>query len=150
MIICYGSLRILMKESESRSVVSDSLWPHRLYSPCNSPGQNTGVSSHSLLQGIILTQESNPGLLHCRWILYQLRGLWMKEKQERKRQGSPMGEGVPWNVMDWNTEGAISIVSFTFPFSPPPSFVWADLCLLVFYWSWDHRLELRAAKASLG
>ena len=34
-------------ESESRSVVSDSLWPHVLYSPWNSPGQNTGVGSLS-------------------------------------------------------------------------------------------------------
>ena len=33
---------------------------------------NTGVGSLSLLQGIILTQESNQGLLHCRQILYQL------------------------------------------------------------------------------
>ena len=41
-------------------------------SPWNSPGQNTGVGSHSLLQGIFPTQGSNPGLLHCRWILYQL------------------------------------------------------------------------------
>ena len=32
----------------------------------NSPGKNTGVGSHSLLQGIFPTQESNPGLLHCR------------------------------------------------------------------------------------
>ena len=40
--------------------------------PWNSVGQNTGVSSLSLLQGIFLTQGSNPGLLHCRWILYQL------------------------------------------------------------------------------
>ena len=30
------------------------------------------MGSLSLLQGIFLTQESNPGLLHCRWILYQL------------------------------------------------------------------------------
>ena len=35
-------------------------------------GQNTGVGSLSLLQGIFLTQGANPGLLHCRWILYQL------------------------------------------------------------------------------
>ena len=42
------------------------------YSPCNSPGQNTGVRSLSLRQGIFPTQGSNPGLLHCRWILYQL------------------------------------------------------------------------------
>ena len=58
--------------SESRSVESDSLRPHGLYSPWNSPGQNTEVDSLSLLQGIFPTQGSNPGLLHCRWILYQL------------------------------------------------------------------------------
>ena len=43
-----------------------------LYSPWNSLGQNTGVGSLSLLQGIFPTQGSNPGLLHCRQILYQL------------------------------------------------------------------------------
>ena len=99
-------------ESESCSVMSDSLWPQELYSPWNSPGQNTGVGSLSLLQGIFPnpgieprspniaggfftswatreaqeywsgslsllqqifpTQELNQGLLHCRWILYQL------------------------------------------------------------------------------
>ena len=64
------------EESESRSVVSDSLWPHRLYSPWNSPGQNTGVGSISLLQGIFPTQGSNPGLPHCRRVLYQLSHKW--------------------------------------------------------------------------
>ena len=59
-------------ENENHSVVSDSLWPHGLYNPCNSPGQNTGVGSLSLLQGIFPTQGLNPGLLHCRRILYQL------------------------------------------------------------------------------
>ena len=54
------------------TVMSNSLGPHRLYSPWNSPGQNTGVGSLSLLQGIFPTQGSNPGLLHCRQILYQL------------------------------------------------------------------------------
>ena len=97
--------------SESCSVISHSLQPRGLYSPWNSPGQNTGVGSLSLLQGIFpnpmelrfptlqadslsaeppgkpkntgvgslsllqrifLTQELNWGLLHCRWILYQL------------------------------------------------------------------------------
>ena len=43
-----------------------------LYSQWNSPGQNTGVGSLSLLRGIFPTQGLNPGLLHCRWILYQL------------------------------------------------------------------------------
>ena len=60
------------KENESRSIVSDSLRSHGLYSPWNSPGQNTGVGSLSLLQGIFPTQGSNPGLPHCRHILYQL------------------------------------------------------------------------------
>ena len=59
--------------------MSDCLWPHGLYSPWNSPGQNTGVDSLSLLQGIFPTQGSNPGLLHCRLILYRL-----------KHQGSPV------------------------------------------------------------
>ena len=61
-----------VKWSESRSVVSHSLRPHRLYSPWNSPGQNTGVGRLSLLQGMFPTQGSNPGLSHCRQILYQL------------------------------------------------------------------------------
>ena len=52
--------------------MSDSLGPHRLYSPWNSSGQNTGVGNLSLLQGIFPNQGSNPGLPHCRQILYQL------------------------------------------------------------------------------
>ena len=48
----------LQSEIESCSVVSDPLWHHGLYSPWNSPGQNTGVGSHSLLQG----KPPNPGI----------------------------------------------------------------------------------------
>ena len=59
-------------ESESHSVVSNSFWPHGLYSPWNSPGWNTAVGSLSLLKGIFPTQGLNPGIPHCRWILYQL------------------------------------------------------------------------------
>ena len=72
---CWGPrLQYLWKwsKNESCSVLSDSLWPHRLYSLWNSPGQNTGVGSLSSLQGIFPSQGLNPGLLHCRWILYQL------------------------------------------------------------------------------
>ena len=61
------------KWSESCSVMFDSLLPHGLYSPWNSPGPNTGVGSCSLLQGIFSTQGSNPDLPCCRWLLYQLR-----------------------------------------------------------------------------
>ena len=59
-------------ESESRSVMSNSLHPLVLYSLWNSPGQNTGVGCLSLLQGIFPTQGSSPGVPHCRHILYQL------------------------------------------------------------------------------
>ena len=59
-------------ESVSRSVMSDSVTPWTIHSPWNFPGQNTGVGSLSLLQGIFPTQGLDPGLLHCRRIPYQL------------------------------------------------------------------------------
>ena len=43
---------------------------HRLLCPWDFPGKNTRVGCHFLLQGIFFTQRSNPGLLHCRWIIY--------------------------------------------------------------------------------
>ena len=52
------------------SVMSNFLEPHILCGLWNSPGWNTEVGSFSLLQGIFPTQGSNPGLLHCRQILY--------------------------------------------------------------------------------
>ena len=60
---------IVFSESEIYSVMSNSLKPHGLYSPWNSPGQNTGVGSLSLLHGTFPTQGSNPGLPHCRQTL---------------------------------------------------------------------------------
>ena len=71
----------LKRESESHSVVSDSLWPHGVYSPWNPPDQNTRVGSLSLLQGVFPSQGWNPGLLHCRQVLYHL-----------SHQGSPINE----------------------------------------------------------
>ena len=68
---------------ESRLVVSDSLQHHGLYSPWNSPGQNNGMGSLSLLQGIFPRQGTNPGLPHCRQFLYQL-----------SHQGSP-------RILEW-------------------------------------------------
>ena len=58
--------------SKSLSVVSDSLWLQELYSPRNSPSQNTGVGSLSLLQGIFPIQGLNPGPPHWGQILCQL------------------------------------------------------------------------------
>ena len=69
--------------SESRSVVSDSATPWTIHSPWNSPGQNIGVRSLSLLQGIFPTQGSNPGSPHCRWIL-----IW--DTREAK---------IPWSLV---------------------------------------------------
>ena len=62
-------MKVTLKWSQSCSVVSDSLWPHGLCSPWNSPDRNSRVGSRSLLQGIFPTQGLNPGLLHCRQIL---------------------------------------------------------------------------------
>ena len=78
-------------ESESRSVVSDSLQLYGLYSPWNSPGQNTGVGSLPLLQGIFPTQGSNPGLLYCRRTLYQLshKGAWIMRAFAAPRATQP-------------------------------------------------------------
>ena len=67
------------------SVSSDSLrFPHRLYAsrllcPWNFPGKKTCVGCHAFLQGIFPTQRLNPGVPHCRQILYCLR-----------HQGSPL------------------------------------------------------------
>ena len=68
---------VLKSASISLSVVSDSLWPHgpyptRLLHPWNSPGKNTGVGCHFLLQGTFPTQGSNLGLPPCRQALYSL------------------------------------------------------------------------------
>jgi len=78
------TIHVHMGMHVSCSVMSDSLQPHglqptRLLCPWNSPGRNTGAGSHTLLQEIFLTQGRNPGLLHCRQILYLL-----------SHQGSPI------------------------------------------------------------
>ena len=77
-----SALRVIIKQSynlkkrdevsEDHAVVSDSLQSYGLDSPWNSPDQNTGVGSLFLFQGIFPTQGLNPGVQHCRWILYQL------------------------------------------------------------------------------
>ena len=92
--------------SESRSVMSDSLQPQGLYSPWDSPGQNTGVGRLSLLQGIFPIQGSNPGLLHCRQILYQL---------SHKR--SPLRALIVWkgNWSVWAQEKSLLNINHPFP-----------------------------------
>ena len=76
--LLFQGIIIFLSEWKSLSRV-DSLQPHglqltRTLCPQNSPGKNTGVGCHSLLLEIFPTQgwKWNPGLLHCRQILYQL------------------------------------------------------------------------------
>ena len=64
---------VIWSLSRIRLLRLDGLSPARLLCPWDFTGKNTGVGCHFLLQGIFPAQESNPGLLHCRQILYRLR-----------------------------------------------------------------------------
>jgi len=103
-------------------------------SPWNSPGQNTGVGSLSLLQGIFPTQGLNPGLTHCRQILYQLnhnggKGSACNSRDICKRHGfDPCVRKIIWR-RKW-----LSIPVF----SPGKSHGQRSL---VSYNPWGHRVE---------
>ena len=64
--------------------MSDSLQLHRLYSPWNSAGQNTGVGTLSLLQGNLPNPGIEPRFPHCRQILYQLSQKFILKKSFKK------------------------------------------------------------------
>ena len=87
--------------------MSDSLQPHELYSPWNSPGQNTGAGSCSLLQGIFLTPGSNPGLPHCRRILYQLS----HQEAHRLWEGKIFPKSKDWQM--WLYNNLVVVVQLT-------------------------------------
>ena len=92
----------------SHSVVSDSLQPHglqpsTLLRPWDFPGKSTGVGCRFLLQGIFPTQRLNPGLPHCRRILYQLsyKGSprileWLAYPSEKVM--APHSSTLAWNI----------------------------------------------------
>ena len=70
---CWQILYLLSHQGSPLDIIAlFFVTPWTIYSPWNSSGQDTGVGSLSLLQGTFPTQRSNPGLLHCRQILYQL------------------------------------------------------------------------------
>ena len=92
-------------KSVSCSVMSDPLRPHRLQParllcPWNSPGKNTGVGSHSLLQRIFPTQGLNLGLQDCRQILYHLshQGSPLLGEAELKANHSPSPLHTPQGI----------------------------------------------------
>ena len=108
-------------KSESGSVVSNFL-RYGLYSPWNSPGQNTGVSTLSLLQRIFPTQGLNPGLLYYRRILYQLshRGSprtleWVACPFSGESSGSRNQTGDSWIAggffTNWAIRGALKYLA---------------------------------------
>ena len=115
-----------MKESENDSGLSHSLQPHGLYKPWNSPGQNTGVGSLSLLQGIFPTQGLKPRLPYCRWILYQL-----------SHKGSP-------RILKW--------VAYPFPGGSSQPRDWTHIPCITgrFYTSWATREALIPSVPSSG
>ena len=63
----------------------------------DSPGKNAGVCCHTLLQGIFPTQGSNPGLPHCRRILYHLSHQWSPRILEWVAYPSSRGSSWPRN-----------------------------------------------------
>ena len=103
---------------KSQSVMSNSLWPHGLYNPWDSPGQNTGVGSLFLLQGIFPTQGLNPGLPHCRQILHQL-----------SHKGSP-------RILKW------VVYPFSSRSSQPRKWTWVSCIASGFFTNWAIRETL--------
>ena len=81
--------------------VTHELYPARLLCSWDSLGKNTGMGCHFLLQEIFLTQGSNPGLLHCRQIPYQL-----SYKGSLKWRRSICFSGIllysPWSIKGWH------------------------------------------------
>ena len=69
---CYPRRPYEIEKSHVWLFATHRLQPTRLLCPWNSPGKNTGMGNHSLLQGIFLTQGSNPDLPRCMQILYCL------------------------------------------------------------------------------
>ena len=125
------------------SVVSDSLRPHGLWTawllcPWNSPGKNTGVGCHSLLQRIFQTQGSNSGLLHCRQIFFfsseppwgslvaqMVRGKSLRKLQEAAPFPSTPPPPVPGHVCSCGMPSCL-------PFQPVPDLVLVTLqCPLI-------------------
>ena len=108
LLVCWGYHQKKKKEvSESHSVVSDSLRRHGLYSPWNSPGQNTGVGSLSLLQGIFQPRQRIQVRLHCRQILYQLS----HTEAEKSEKDVCIPGAFSWDLSLWPVCGRLLPVS---------------------------------------
>ena len=89
-----------MKVAQSCLTLCDPI----LYSPWNSPGQNTGVGNLSLLHWIFPTQQSNWGLLHCRRILSQLSYQGSPKVKVKVARSCP-SLCDPTDYSPWNSPG---------------------------------------------
>ena len=87
----------------------------RLLCPWDSPGKNSGVGWHALLQGIFPTQGSNPGLPHCKWTLYQLShqgnpSIYLKRLSMVRPQ--PSSQALPLVTLKCTSEPVIKLASW--------------------------------------
>ena len=80
--------------------------------------KNIGVGSLSLLQGTFLTQGSNPGILHCRWILYQLSYQGSPRGFHKRQQNSVQQTQAPLGWFTWSSVVS-SAVAFQLSLLPP-------------------------------
>ena len=104
-----------------------TLWTvaHQLLCPWDSPGKNTGVGCHFLLQGIVLTQGSNVGLLHCRQSLDYLlshQGLQYWSAEWWGDEDARIAGGEGWkNAVNSYIHHSLCVTLPSYPHSFPPS-----------------------------
>ena len=117
-----GIQKIKQRKSESVSPTlcnsMDCSPPGWLLCPWNSPGKNTGVGCHSFLQGIFPAQGLNPGLLHCRQILFCLSHQGSPQNKRTNKyilkKQPPLDVLCPWDSSGKNTgEGCYVLLHST-------------------------------------
>ena len=122
-----------------------TLRPHGLYSPRNSPGQNTGVGSCSLLQGIFPTQGwLKPGLLHCRQILYQLSHQGSRYKINIKLRlifmkfmAPTMAKNPSFSEVTWGNSQVFQWLGLHASTAGGPGSIYTKACAFsVNHWTW--------------
>ena len=124
------SCSVLLSESEKVAQSSPTLWDPMHCSPWNSPGQNTGVGSLSLLQGNLPNQGSNPGLPNCKWILYQLRHKGSPRVLEWVAYPFARGSSRPRNRTRVSCIAGAFFTNWAMNWHPTPSWEQIRCCLL--------------------
>ena len=148
--VMYGceTWTIKKPESESCSVVSNSLWPHGLYPMGYSQGWNTGVGSLSPLQGIFPTQGLNPGIPHCRQILYHLSH--KRRPRVLKWVVCPFSRGSSWPRDQIRVSCILGryFTSWTIREGLKKAEHWRDDAFELWFWRWLLRVPWTARKSN--